>query len=293
MPQKLLAAITILLTLCACEKVDLTPYLDPDTADGYEVTLRVDSYSVVSFDGASDAQNTRAVTATAADMGSVVNIAVFSDGEKVKTVNQKISDPDFGTVTLKLAAGTYTIVALVHGRSGNATISSAEKVTFPNNKVTDTFALATDITVDGSKTVDMRLRRVVAMFRLTVEDAIPDDVERMQLYYTGGSSTLNAVTGFGCVNSRQTELRDVADRTPGQVFEVYTFPHDQTGTLKMTLSALDAAGEAHTVKSLDDVPVEQQKITTHTMQFFAEEADARENCLHLTGDNEWRGTIAY
>ncbi len=42
------------------------------------------------------------------------------------------------------------------------------------------------------------------------------------------------VTGYGCVNSKQTELRDI--KTGTKIYEVYTFPHPDGKTLNNTLS---------------------------------------------------------
>lgn len=47
------------------------------------------------------------------------------------------------------------------------------------------------------------------MFRLVIKDEIPEQAKKIKFYYTGGSSTLNAKTGYGCVNSKQTEILDL------------------------------------------------------------------------------------
>ena len=42
------------------------------------------------------------------------------------------------------------------------------------------------------------------------------------------------VTGYGCVNSKQAELRDI--KTGTKIYEIYTFPHPDGKTLNNTLS---------------------------------------------------------
>jgi len=123
---------------------------------------------------------------------SRLNIAVFNaDGTKVKTVAQKEGDASYGTVALSLAAGTYKLVVMAHNCDGAATITSTEKVTFPNNKVTDTFYYYGDLVVSNEKqTYYLTLTRVVAMFRLVLTDEeVPENVAKFKFYYTGGSST--------------------------------------------------------------------------------------------------------
>ena len=50
------------------------------------------------------------------------------------------------------------------------------------------------------------------MFRLVLTDEeIPATVAKLKFYYTGGSSTFSPRDGYGCVNSKQTEVRSTAD----------------------------------------------------------------------------------
>ena len=115
-------------------------------------------------------------------MCSRLNVAIFdADGTKVKTVAQKEGDTGYGTVALTLAAGTYQLVAIAHNGEGSATITSTEKVTFPNNKVTDTFYYYGDLIVTSEvQSYDLTLTRAVAMFRLVLTDEeIPSNVAKL------------------------------------------------------------------------------------------------------------------
>ena len=92
----------------------------------------------------------------------------------------------------------------------------------------------------------MNLQRAVAAFKLHITDeTIPEEVRSIKFYYTGGSSTLDATTGYGCVNSRQTEIFNFTDNN--RDFTVYTFPHEENKAIKMTISILDA--DAHAIKT--------------------------------------------
>ena len=121
--------IVLALLMAACEK----PFLDEEAATQKEanVILHMMLFEQVPF--------TRATT-DIMELCSRLNIAIFdADGTTVKTVAQKEGDASFGTVALTLAAGTYKLVVIAHNSEGSATITSTEKVTFPGNKVPDTF----------------------------------------------------------------------------------------------------------------------------------------------------------
>ena len=204
-----------------------------------------------------------------ADVCGRLNVAVFSsDGAKVKAVAQTVGDAAFGLVTLAVAPGTYRVVAIGHNCGGSATVTNVEKVTFPNNKVTDTFSFCGEVTVgdEKSETV-LTLHRSVAMLRLTLTDgSLRDDIASLKFYYTGGSSTLSPLTGLGCVNSRQTEVRafDV-----NGVYEVYTIPHEADDVLtKVTITAYDAGDNELCECVLENVPVHLNRVMNYTGDGF-------------------------
>lgn len=206
------------------------------------------------------------------EVATRLDFAVFdSEGTRVKSIGQEISEESFGTVSVRLAEGTYTMVAIAHNGEKKATLTNPAKVTFDGNKVTDTFVYCQTITVTGDKSYDLNMKRCVAMVRFVFTDDTPADVESFKFYYTGGSSTLDATTGKGCVNSRQTENRDrAAVNGDGEsVYEIYTFPKPDSENLKLTVSALNGSGETVYEKVLEVVPVAVNEITQYTGAFFS------------------------
>ncbi len=117
----------------------------------------------------------------------------------------------------------YRVVIIGHNGTGNCTISSPEKVKFASNKLTDTFYYYGKlILTDGEETEEsIELKRAVAQFKVHITDTeIPAEAHSIKFYYTGGSSTLDATTGYGCVNSRQTETFKFSQR-PERLFRLY------------------------------------------------------------------------
>ena len=294
--MKKLVLISILALLAAsCEK----PIFDDElaTAKGHEsaanVTLHFSPYEQQAF--------TRAATPLT-DQCTRLSVAIFTaDGTKAKAITQKQTDAGFGTAALTLQAGTYKIVAIAHSSTeGNATITSPEKVTFANNKLTDTFYYYGTLTV-GTDPIEetLEMTRCVAMLRLTLTDPLPDNITRLKFYYTGGSSTFSPATGYGCVNSKQTEYRYTTDDQdmPVTVYELYTMPHEQQDVLKLTVTALDASGSEVGEVVMDNIPVTRNKITTWQGTLFSgsgtEGGTSSSGGISITLDTEWDGTITY
>ena len=291
MKKYLFIALAVL--VAACEK----PILDEDVVSMKEanVILHMTQYDQEAFDNSGNRAATRVAT-DITELCSRLNIAIFDDdGTKVKTVAQKEGDASFGTVALTLAAGTYQLVVIAHNGEGSATITSTEKVTFPNNKVTDTFYYYGDLVVTSEvQSYDLTLTRAVAMFRMVLtDDEIPSTVTKFKFYYTGGSSTFSPSAGYGCVNSKQTEIRPVAD---DGAYEIFTLPHTEEDVLtKLTVTALDANDNTVKERVFENVPVTRNQITRYTGSFFGSGGSGQtsDGTFRLTADPNWDSVNGY
>ena len=292
MKKYLFFALAVL--VAACEK----PILNEDVVSMKEanVILHMTQYEQEAFGNSGNRAATRAATGIT-ELCSRLNIAIFDDeGTKVKTVAQKEGDASFGTVALTLAAGTYQLVVIAHNGEGSATITSTEKVTFPNNKVTDTFYYYGDLVVTSEvQSYDLTLTRAVAMFRMVLTDEeIPSTVTKFKFYYTGGSSTFSPSTGYACVNSKQTEIRTVADGVT--TFDIFTLPHTEEDVLtKLTVTALDANDNTVKERIFENIPVTRNQITRYTGSFFVNGGSGQtsDGTFRLTADPDWDSVNGY
>lgn len=261
-------ALCAMLLLTACEKAVLSGTEEP-VAEG-QTTVRLEIIQLEDMEGTA---GTRVLT-DVSEVCTRLNFLLYQNGKKVKTVNQKESDAGFGTVDVTLDAGSYQLLVLAHSCAANPTTTSAEKIQFNNTETgyTDTFYYYGDLTVgDEPSAATLSLKRAVAMFRLVVNDAKPAKVQRLRIYYTGGSGALNALTGYGCVKSQQYtmfEWPDDAD-TPMK-FDAYTFLHDETGTLSLTVTAYSANNDVIYEREFKDVSMKRNTITQYSGDFFAE-----------------------
>lgn len=250
-------------------------------------------YNVLLHFNASVSDVTRAVVPVG-DYCSRINVALFKGDDKVKTLSQKSDDANFGSCGLSVAEGTYTLVVVAHSCSGSATVSGVEKCTFPSNKVTDTFCYCGKLVVDGeTKSQDIQLDRVTAKLQVVLDgDDIPENVSQLRFYYLGGSSTLSPEDGLGCVNSKQTEVRDV--NNTGE-YELFTFPHQREDILtKMVVTALDENGDDIKELTINDISVKQNFITRFTVSLFGSGGSKQtDGGVNFVIDPEWEGINEY
>ena len=248
------------ITIASCEKA-IVPEGSPDG----NITLR---FSMTNADA-----TTRALSTS---YFNKLNVMLFdSDGNRVfdKVKTQTSDDDDWGTMSLKLTAGTYTVVAVGHSSKNSATIKSPEVVQFTaadGEKLTDTFCHCSTITVGGeTANHELPMYRACAMIQFCLKDeTFPSNFSSFLMEYTGGSANFNPTTLEGITKSSQSEKRT----TNGiQIYQAFTFPYMATSCdIKMTCSALDVDGTVIRNRVFDAIPVTRNRITTYTGPFFEE-----------------------
>lgn len=286
-------ALTVALSVCGCQNSvtqdpDIVVPPDGKTDEPYNVCLAIIGYEDTRF-GA-----TKADAGGLADVCTRVDAQVF-DAAGSRIVKKSLTTDDeaasLDTLRLNLPDGDYQIVILAHSCAGAPTFSSPDKITFPNNKVTDTLYKYITISVNGSSVQQQEvvLTRAVAAFCLTLVEDKPDAVSGLKFYYTGGSSTFNAVTGYGCVNSRQTEIRDVSAVTGQTTCMVYTFPHEESGVLDITVTALGQSGDTIAIGKIADVEIRRNHISACEVSNFYTPTSGEEQqpSFSITVDGEW------
>lgn len=225
------------------------------------------------------------------DVASRLDFMVFYGNTVAALAHQQASDDGFGTITATLSPGDYTVACVAHNGSGNATVSTATKATFPDNKVTDTFACGGNITVDNQTTEHpLQVQRSVACFRLVTTDNIPSNVAKMKFYYLNGSNTLNPQTNLGSANSKQTVTFDVTS-TVGQhgSWDVYTFPKAEgANTMQFQITALDSDGNELYQHNFTSVTMQRNQRTVYTGAFFGgDDANTGDSFTVTTTDADW------
>lgn len=265
-PYFLLASLLLMLmtTFTSCEKFAL----DETGADGTRyadanVTVRVQQVQNMTVESQTRASSVKKLK----EICTRLSFVVFDGEDKLAYKNQTSDDSDFGICHFNLDEGEYRLVVIAHSGAGNCSMSAPEKVKFANNKLTDTFSYygRLSVTEDGAE-AEVNLTRAVAALQLHISDeTLPENVNSIKFYYTGGSSTLDATTGEGCVNSRQTETFKLSGDK--RDFTVYTFPHDAINkvSVKYTISLLDNDAKTIQTYELADVPMKRNTITKATL----------------------------
>lgn len=200
---------------------------------------------------------------------SRVSYAIFDVDEKIANINQTSKDKDFGTARFNLPEGTYRLVVIAHNGTGNCTISEPETVKFYNNKMSDTYYNYQMMEV-GEKEIqkNVKLERAVCAIQLHITDeTLPEESRKIKFYYTGGSSTLDTTTGYGCVNSRQTESLPIDANQHD--YTIYTFPHSDESdeSIDLTISLLNSEAKVIQESTLQNIRIKKNATSKVSYSF--------------------------
>lgn len=284
-------AVAVVAVLLSCEKV----VMDQGDERAREADTNV-TLSIAGLESYSD--GVRGQTAVT-EACTRLCFAVYQDGERLKNITQKAGDADYGVVRVQLEPGTYQVLILGHSGKANPTTTQVTKIQFTNASAsggtgyTDTFYYYGSITVgDEPAEASFVLKRAVAMLRFVTNDVKPAEVRHLNFYYTGGSGALDATTGYGCVNSKQSVTVETDTTLDGQPlqYDLYTFLHDEEGALSLTVTATDADGQVLYQRTFDGIAMARNTITHFSGTFFTEEQGGGDGRCTMTVDTDWADT---
>ena len=291
MRSKLLSNVFTLMMMTAavssCEKMTLSESAQSENGEKGNVVLRVTQFEQTPF----DAQ-------TRAEVGSVCTRLCFhiygEDGIRVKYVNQKLDESNFGTASFSLEKGKYILVVVGHSASSNPSFSANEKVSISGSNLGDTFWCCKEFEV-GSDDVELSLalKRIVSLLRFIPTDEKPKDMNQVIFSYKGSKGSFNGLTGYGSTNTSQTVTLDV--EPDAEQYEFYMIPSSDEDQLdiKMNTYYIESDGRIHnlTEKEISQVPVKRNCVTICRGSLFDGTSSSQSVFITISVDADWDENI--
>lgn len=249
---------------------------DADKGELVEVTFRM-----VDFDIKLEQMGVSANTRASLDgNASYLKVALFKGETKSYEFSQTFEDDNFGTVSGKVVADTYSLVVIAS--KVEMEIEDPTNIYPTGDKVNDTFYYygtlqKSDLT---SGTVNVSLNRAVARFEFQTEPK-PTEVKSFSLELTGGSMTFNAVTGLGVGSGTQVSVFDQSNKADNAIIHcgIYTFLPSSNATVSVKATAYDASNQVIKTHTFSNVQMKPAYNTYYNGTFFQ-------------SDGTWTVTIA-
>ena len=200
-----------------------------------------------------------------------ITLAFFDEnGDQIYSTTQLCAGTTtyetFGSFSLMLPIGNYTMEVLGYANELPATCNSMTEWVFTPDKVRETFVGSQTVTISNTaNSVDISapLGRVVPRLEVFTTDPVPEAVKSVRITYAAGGSGINPITGLSSTNTGCTYLIENPTTTSDGIskFRSHLFLATDQQTMNVTLDALDSEGNSvsHTVVS--NVPFQRNKVT--------------------------------
>ena len=261
------------LLFAACSTNDDSIHTD-DTL--VPVTVRVSDFSV----SQDEFPGTRATTAPASYEGiDAITLAFYTkDGtEQYKTTQLKSNLPSgktFGEIELSLPIGSYTMVVIGRGHfTGDVfTLESPASAFYDCEHVRETFTCTQDVKIGNCDAVELSatLNRIVAQVAVVSTDTKTPNVARIRTTFSAGGKRFSPTTGLALDNTGFSNTV-YGEGNAGQTTSAINFLFLASDEQKMdvTIETLDADGAVLFSKTVNDVPLRRNRVTTLTGAMYS------------------------
>ena len=207
-----------------------------------------------------------------------ITVAFYtSEGtEQSKTTQMRASLPagdTFGDFSLSLPMGSYTMVVLASGSDYAMTLTSPTLAGFDAQEehVRETFAATQAVNVSSNEAVNINatLSRIISKVMVVSTDNRTADVANIRTTFSAGGTGFNPTTGFATTNTgfSNTVRGSVVANSPSSATN-YLFLATDEQMVNVTIETLDADGAVLFSKTVNNVPLRRNRVTTLTGAMF-------------------------
>ena len=250
------------------------------------VSFFINNYEQVSLNAP-----TRATATSLLHLDMAVYDATTSELVKSKQTTQ--DDNGYGSFSVTLPYGNYTIVFLGYDGSKLANLTSPTNIFYSDSYVPNFFYKTISLTVSSSESAaqSIALKRAVAAFTVRSNGDIPIELNKIKISASGGGHRFNALTGTATSIEDREYTYNVASYAGKDAIGIsfFTFLGADEATMDFTVTALDESNAVIRSRDFTNVPMKINQRSIYTGSFFSADASTQGFSLTLD-DDEWTET---
>ena len=238
-------------------------------------------------------------TADPADYTGVNAVTLaFYDGstEIYKSTQLKTEAPAFGTFSLSLPMGTYTMVAIAHTSKQDYpfTLTSPTAAAYTGDHAYETFTHTQSVNITDTDAVDISatLSRVISQLKVVSTDGKTANVSNVRMTFSAGGRAFNPTTGYATSNTgfSNTVGNTAAVGTTSTSSTVFFLASDEQ-TIDVTIETLDVDGNTLFSKTVQNVPFKRNRITKLSGAMYTNSSTGGSFQLTTDWETEYSGSF--
>ena len=201
-----------------------------------------------------------------------------SNGSEQYKVTQMRNDPSsyttFGSFSLALPMGSYTMVVLGYGLNDGEpaiTVTSPTEASFGSYPARETFVVTQAVSIANTEGVELSatLNRVVSKVKVLSTDGRTENAHSVRITTSGGSKAFNPTTGLATTNSGFGNTVNITTTTVGNIAGPVSYLFLASDEQTVTIDVLDSEGVSISHKVVNDVPLKRNRMTKLTGSIFS------------------------
>lgn len=226
------------------------------------VNVKVNDFHIT-IDTFSD---TKATLPSAYDGITKLTLAFYSGGTEVYSATQSKNDDGYGTFSLALPMGSYTMVALgYYGmESSPLTLTSPTEASYTGLRALETFAYTQAVNITNTSAVNLNatLDRICAQLQVASTDGRTENATNIRMTFGAGSKSFSPSTGLALDDngfSNTVSISAAAGAT--STSKSFLFLSADEETMDVTIETLDAQGNVLYTNTVTNVPFQRNRMT--------------------------------
>ena len=209
---------------------------------------------------------------------NAVTLAFYkADDTEVYKSTQAKGDAGFGTFSLSLPMGSYTMVAVAYYNSDASPLSltSPTVAAYTGTRAYETFAATQEVVISNTNAVDISatLSRIVSQLKVVSTDGKTADVTNVRMTFSAGGKCFNPSTGLAITNTgfANTVSNSAAVGNASTSLSFLFLATDEQN-MNVTIETLDADGAVLFSKTVNNVPFRRNRVTKLIGAMYTNEA---------------------
>lgn len=252
------------LTLSSC--ADSEEVINPEIQAGNApVSVHVNDFAISldDFPGTRAAEDPSSYTDVKA-----ITLAFYSGPDEVyKATQTKTGSSSFGNFSLSLPMGSYTMVVLGYDFYENDVLllTSPQSAEFTSDHVRETFSYTDDVTISSTAAVSLSatLNRIVSELKIVSTDNKTSNASTVRTTFAAGGKAFNPSTGLATKNTGFSNTVGASQKAGAPTTSYnYVFLSSDEQAIDITIDVLDAEGKSISQRTLSDIPLRRNRVTT-------------------------------